>query len=91
MDGIYQEPLYVVNSGTSDAWITFEADRCATPIIEGEGAGPDSDSQARGIGSDEAEFVRFRGLVSRGWNIGFGNGWAEGTESEGRRRGHSGF
>jgi MYXO-CTERM domain-containing protein len=88
MDGIYREPLYVANSGTSDAWITFEADECATPIIEGEGVGPDDDSQANGVHSTVAEYVRFRGLVARGWNIGFGNGWADGTESDAVSNGH---
>ncbi|MBN1609649.1 MAG: right-handed parallel beta-helix repeat-containing protein [Polyangiaceae bacterium] len=88
MDGIYQEPLYVANSGTSSAWITFEADECATPIIEGEGAGPNDDIQTTGVGSEEAEYVRFRGLVSRGWNIGFGNGWAGGTDSDEVSNGH---
>ncbi len=88
MDGVYLEPLYVVNSGTPDAWITFEADECATPIIEGEGSGPNDDTQTTGVGSAEAEYVRFRGLVSRGWNIGFGNGWAGGTDSEEVSNGH---
>ncbi len=88
MDGIYQEPLYVANSGTSDAWITFEADECATPIIEGEGAGPNDDVQSSGVGSSEGEYLRFRGIVSRGWNIGFGNAWAGGTESDEVSNGH---
>ena len=35
MDGIYKTALYVANSGTPSAWITFQADDCATPIIEG--------------------------------------------------------
>ncbi len=88
MDGVYREPLHVANSGTSAAWITFEADECATPIIEGEGSGPNDDLQTRGVGSDEAEYVRFRGLVARGWNIGFGNGWVDGTESTEVSNGH---
>jgi MYXO-CTERM domain-containing protein len=88
MDGVYQEPLYVANSGTSSAWITFEADECATPILEGEGSGPNDDVQSTGVGSEEAEYVRFRGLVSRGWNIGFGNGWAGGTDSDEVSNGH---
>src|SRR5688572_29254682 len=45
MDGLYKEPLYVSNSGTASAWITFKADECATPIIEGSGAGPNDDIQ----------------------------------------------
>jgi MYXO-CTERM domain-containing protein len=88
MDGIYKESLYVANSGTSSAWITFEADKCATPIIEGEGSGPNDDTQSTGVGSEEAEYVRFRGIVSRGWNIGFGNGWAGGTDSDEVSNGH---
>ncbi len=88
MDGIYQESLVVANSGTSDAWITFEADECATPIIEGEGAGPADDVQTTGVGSSEAEYVRFRGIVSRGWNTGFGNGWVGGTDTTDVSNGH---
>ncbi len=88
MDGIYYEALYVVNSGTSNAWITFEADECATPILEGDGAGPNDDTQTTGVGSAEAEYVRFVGIVSRGWNIGFGNGWADGTDSDEVSNGH---
>jgi MYXO-CTERM domain-containing protein len=88
MDGLYKEPLYVANSGTADAWITFQADECATPIIEGEGAGPAADSQSGGIGSTVAEYIRFKGLVARGWNIGFGNGWADGTNSDEESNGH---
>jgi MYXO-CTERM domain-containing protein len=88
MDGIYYDALYVVNSGTSNAWITFEADQCATPIIEGEGSGPNDDTQTSGVGSSEAEYVRFRGIVARGWNIGFGNGWADGTDSDEVSNGH---
>ena len=88
MDGIYTESLYVANSGTPDSWITFEADECATPIIEGEGSGPNDDTQTTGVGSEDAEYVRFRGIVSRGWNIGFGNGWAGGTDSDEVSNGH---
>jgi parallel beta-helix repeat protein len=75
MDGLYREPLYVRNSGTASAWITFQADECATPIIEGPGVGPADDVQDSGVHSSEATYVRFVGLVARGWNIGFGNGW----------------
>src|SRR6188768_424822 len=32
--GTYQEQLFVANSGTAAAPITFKADTCATPIIE---------------------------------------------------------
>jgi len=75
MDGVYRERLVVANSGTASSWITFEADQCATPIIEGTGVGPTDDNQDTGVGSATATYVRFVGLVSRGWNTGFGNGW----------------
>jgi MYXO-CTERM domain-containing protein len=88
MDGIYKERLHVANTGTSAAWITFEADECATPIIEGEGVGPAVDNQDNGVHSTTAEYLRFKGLVSRGWNIGFGNGWAGGTEMDVESNGH---
>ncbi|HEY5961719.1 MAG TPA: hypothetical protein VIV60_34405 [Polyangiaceae bacterium] len=76
MDGIYKgKPLNPVANGTSSAWITFQADECATPIIEGEG----TDDQNTGVGSpnalDKGSYIRYVGLVSRGWNTGFGNHW----------------
>ena len=88
MDGVYQQPLYVANSGTASAPITFQADECATPIIEGEGVGPDVDDQANGVHSTTAEYVRFVGIVVRGFNIGFGNGWAGGVDSSEVSNGH---
>jgi parallel beta-helix repeat protein len=88
MDGVYREPLFVQNSGTASAFITFRADECATPIIEGPGVGPDADNQDNGVGSTTAEYVRFIGLVARGWNIGFGNGWAGGVDSDEVSNGH---
>ncbi len=88
MDGVYKEPLHATNSGTSSSWITYKADECATPIIEGEGVAPTADVQDNGVGSDTAEYVRFVGLVSRGWNIGFGNGWAGGVDSTEVSNGH---
>ncbi|HEX9621650.1 MAG TPA: right-handed parallel beta-helix repeat-containing protein [Polyangiaceae bacterium] len=88
MDGVYTTSLYLTNSGTTDAWITFKADECATPIIEGPGVGPNDDDEGSGVGSAEAEYVRFDGIVSRGWNIGFGNGWAGGVESDEESNGH---
>ncbi|MFO7179084.1 MAG: right-handed parallel beta-helix repeat-containing protein [Pseudomonadota bacterium] len=88
MDGVYKTALYVENSGTPNAWITFKADECATPIIEGPGVGPDSDEQDTGVGSNKAEYIRFQGIVSRGWNIGFGNGWTGGTQSDEKSNGH---
>jgi MYXO-CTERM domain-containing protein len=75
MDGVYKTSLYLTKSGTEAAWITFKADDCATPIIEGEGVAPTADVQDSGVGSADAEYIRFQGIVSRGWNIGFGNGW----------------
>lgn len=87
-DGIYQASLVAPNSGTAGAWITFKADECATPIIEGPGAGPNDDDQSGGVGSSTAEYIRFDGIVARGWNIGFGNGWAGGTASDAGSNGH---
>ncbi len=79
MDGVYTTQLSVPNSGTAEAWITFQADECATPIFEG--VGDDGDNQPTGIGSQTETYLRFIGLVSRGWNAGFGNGWAEEGET----------
>lgn len=88
MDGVYNQSLYITNSGTDASWITFQADECATPIIEGTGAGPMDDNQDGGVASTTASFIKFRGLVARGWNIGFGNGWAGGTEEDTESNGH---
>jgi parallel beta-helix repeat protein len=89
MDGLYkQQTLSPVNSGTASAWITFRADECATPILEGAGEGPTVDAGGVGVYSSTAEYVRFVGLVSRGWNEGFGNGWADGTSSTAVSNGH---
>lgn len=79
MDGTYAEPIDVVNSGTATDWITFQADECATPIVEGPGPGPNDDTQETGIGSKTASYLRFIGIVSRGWNMGFGNAWTDGV------------
>jgi parallel beta-helix repeat protein len=90
MDGVYKmQPLWPANSGTASAPITFRADDCATPILEGPGVGPDVDNADDvGVYSKTAEYVRFVGLVSRGWNEGFGNGWAGGTDSTAVSNGH---
>ena len=90
MDGVYkQQPLLPMNSGTASAWITFQADQCATPIIEGMGIGPDTSMEDDvGVYSKTAEYVRFVGLVSRGWNEGFGNGWVGGTDTTTVSNGH---
>ena len=34
-----------------------------------------------GVYSKTSEYVRFVGLVSRGWNEGFGNGWVGGADA----------
>jgi MYXO-CTERM domain-containing protein len=90
MDGLYKlQPLLPANSGTASAWITFKADDCATPILEGQGAGPTlKTTDDVGVYSKTAQYVRFVGLVSRGWNEGFGNGWAGGTDSTEVSNGH---
>lgn len=75
LDGVYKKGLYVPNSGTANAWITFQADECSTPIIEGPGVGPTEDNQDSGVFSDKAQYIKFIGIVSRGWSTGFGNGW----------------
>ncbi len=72
---MYKTALNVANSGTADAWITFKADDCSTPVVEGPGVGPMEDVQDTGVGSSTATYLRFDGIVSRGWNTGFGNGW----------------
>lgn len=81
MDGTYHEQLLVKNSGNSSAWLTFKADECATPIIEGKGEEPENDDaaieQPTGVGSSVATYLKFEGLVSRWWNTGFGNGWTD--------------
>ena len=41
-----------------------------------------------GVQSSTAEYVRFVGLVSRGWSSGFSNGWAGGTDSGVVSNGH---
>lgn len=84
LDGVYKSQLLVTNSGTASAWITFQADECATPIIEGKGietnTGEAAVDQPTGVGSSTATYLRFVGLVARGWNIAFSNGWTgEGT------------
>ena len=80
MDGVYTTQLNVANSGTSSAWITFQADTCATPIIQGPGVSPTDTNQDTGVGSATASYVRFIGIVSTGWSTGFGNGWT-GTDT----------
>lgn len=78
MDGVYNQGLAPQNSGTPDAWITFQADECALPILEGEGesAVPDADGNVpSGVWSSTGSYLRFVGIVSRYWDSGFANGW----------------
>ncbi len=66
-DGNYgKTSLSPPNSGNSSAWITFQADAGATPIIDGAG-----------VGSSTSQYLRFIGIVSR-YNQygGFGNGYS---------------
>jgi parallel beta-helix repeat protein len=88
MDGLYKTSLYVTATGTSAAWLTYKADECATPILEGAGPGPMADNESSGVGSADAQYVRFQGIVVRGFNIGFGNGWAGGVDSDELSNGH---
>jgi hypothetical protein len=76
LDGTYHEPLNPENSGTPDAWITFKADECALPIIEGPGeAILMLDPAPSGVFSNTASYLRFIGIASRHWDSGFTNGW----------------
>ena len=84
--GSYQQALFVANSGTASAPITFKADTCATPIIEST-VSVDAD-QTSGVHSEKGEYLVFEGLVVRGWSTGFGNRWADGTESDEVSNGH---
>ena len=90
MDGVYkQQSLLPQSSGTASAPITFRADDCATPIIEGAGVSPDMDvTDDVGVYSKTAEYIHFVGLVSRGWNEGFANGWVGGADAGAVSNGH---
>lgn len=83
MDGTYYEPLNPENSGRADAWITFRADDCALPIIEGAGETFVANEQGQapsGVYSNTGTHLRFIGIASRYWDSGFTNGWTgEGT------------
>ena len=83
LDGIYRQPLNPEKSGTADAWITFRADDCALPIIEGDGAAAVPTAEGyllSGVYSNTGSYLRFVGIVSRYWDSGFTNGWTgEGT------------
>jgi parallel beta-helix repeat protein len=76
LDGTYQnQSLNPVNSGTASAWITFQADDGAVPILDGGGG----DVKATGVGSDTSVYVRYVGLVARNWASGFSNQWTGST------------
>lgn len=80
MSGVYHQQLIVTNTGTADAPITFKADDCSTPIIE-SATSTDAD-QSAGVYSETGQYLHFEGLVVRGWTTGFGNAWADGTDSD---------
>lgn len=84
--GSYTSSLFVANSGTAAAPITFKADACATPIIESL-TDVDAD-QTTGVHSEKGEYLVFDGIVVRGWSTGFGNRWANGTDSTEVSNGH---
>ena len=84
--GSYRESLYVANTGTEAAPITFKADQCATPILESL-TSVDAD-QTTAVHSQTAEYLVFEGIVVRGWSTGFGNRWADGTNSSEVSNGH---
>lgn len=78
LDGVYTEPLNPENSGTADAWITFRADDCSLPIIEGLGESAVENEEGlypSGVFSNTGTYLRFIGIVSRHWDSGFTNGW----------------
>ncbi len=76
-DGVYKQGLVAANSGRPDAWITFQADERALPIIEGAGeaAIPDENGDYPTGVYVVGEYLRFIGLVSRHWDSGFANVW----------------
>jgi len=78
--------LFVANSGTAAAPLTFKADECSTPIIES--AVSTDEAQTAGVSSEKGEYLVFEGLVVRGWSTGFGNHWAGGTDSTEVSNGH---
>jgi parallel beta-helix repeat protein len=83
LDGTYaNQQLITVNSGTASAWITFQADVGAVPIIDGAGVvNPDGGGPTKlsGVGSDTSVYVRFIGIVVRNWASGFSNQWTGST------------
>jgi MYXO-CTERM domain-containing protein len=76
LDGTYQnQALNPANSGTDSAWITFQADDGAVPILDGGGG----DTKSTGVGSDTSVYVRYVGIVARNWASGFSNQWTGST------------
>lgn len=78
LDGIYKSGLNPENSGTAEAWITFKADDCALPIIEGDGEDAAQTPEGHipsGMYTQTGTYLRFIGIVSRYWDSGFANGW----------------
>jgi hypothetical protein len=72
LDGTYAgQQLSPANSGTASAWITFQADVGAVPILDGTTAA----ATAVGVSSNTAVYVRFIGIVARNWAGGFSNEW----------------
>jgi hypothetical protein len=72
LDGTYPgQQLSPANSGTASAWITFQADVGAVPILDGTTAA----ATAVGVSSNTAVYVRFIGIVARNWAGGFSNEW----------------
>jgi parallel beta-helix repeat protein len=72
LDGTYAgQQLIPVNSGTASAWITYQADVGAVPILDGKTAA----ATAVAVNSNSAVYVRFVGIVARNWAGGFSNEW----------------
>ena len=82
-DGVYKQGIYppANTQPTPPAYITFQADECALPIIEGPGVGPLEDDQASGMYAESATYLRFVGLVMRGWSSGFSNKFQDTDQS----------
>jgi len=75
-DGVYKQQGIYPPANTqpaTPAYITWQADECALPIIEGAGVGPLEDNQDSGMYADAATYLRFVGIAMRGWSSGFSN------------------
>ena len=78
LDGTYSnQQLTPANSGTSSAWITFQADDGALPILNG----PGGTTESTGVGSDVATYVRFIGIAVKNWASGFANAWIANSDA----------